>query len=356
MPWCVACWSGCTGYEREWKPRWSLRLWGGRGLANALVNALAGAEVVLAGRSRPTTVKPALVCHSGMTPGLLGIDPDAVTLVERDLPNLANIVILDCPDPDTTEAAGIEGTHVGGTNLARLRQILPHCDVLLVTTTQQKYRSARVAEELAAAAPGARLVFIQTHGDCDQDIRDDWSNSLGPKYDAGRIFLIDSLAALSDAQNGAAPRGEFAALVDLLTRQLAGIAAKRIRRANFLDLIEEALTACGRRMDEAMTAVQQLRTAIDQQRARLGALAARMRRAPRRPPSVGESTARTGRLALGIQPFRAGAAGLPGTGRTRLGNPAVASSNPGSIGSLGCDRRDSTLEKRPQPAACRLGR
>ena len=63
-------------------------------------------------------------------------------------------------------------------NLARLRAILPHCDVLLVTATQQKYRSARVADELAAAARGAHLVFVQTHADLDADIRDDWRRVL----------------------------------------------------------------------------------------------------------------------------------------------------------------------------------
>src|SRR5271155_1122808 len=50
------------------------------------------------------------------------------------------------------------------------------------TTTQQKYRSARVAEELAAAAPGARLVFVQTHADQDADIRNDWRQTLDPRY------------------------------------------------------------------------------------------------------------------------------------------------------------------------------
>ena len=62
--------------------------------------------------------------------------------------------------------------------MARLRAILPKCDVLLVTATQQKYRSARVADELAAAARGAHVVFVQTHADLDDDIRDDWRQVL----------------------------------------------------------------------------------------------------------------------------------------------------------------------------------
>ena len=141
-----------------------------------------------------------------------------------------------------------------------------------MVATQQKYRSARVADELAAAAPGARLVFVQTHSDHDADIRDDWRHCLKTanvgqisnlplddmslrgeqtasptgqhgalSHAYGHLFFVDSLAALADAQQGRAPRGEFAALIDLLTRQFAGDAAARIRRANFLDLAAEAL-------------------------------------------------------------------------------------------------------------------
>jgi len=47
------------------------------------------------------------------------------------------------------------------------------------------------------------------------------------------FFRIDSLRALADAQANMQPRGEFADLLDLLTRQMAGAAGNRIRRANF---------------------------------------------------------------------------------------------------------------------------
>lgn len=247
---------------------------GGTGVGkSALVNALAGAEVVETGKARPTTGRPILVCRPDWTPELLGIDPAIVEVVHRDLPNLAQLVLVDCPDPDTTEAADAPDT-----NLARLRQILPHCDALLVVTTQQKYRSARVADELAAAAPGARLVFVQTHADVDGDIREDWRPLIEARYGPSPIFRVDSLSALADAQKGVEPRGEFAALVDLLTRQLAGSAAARIRRANLLDLVEQTLSACRRRMDEALPAVRQLEEAIFKQRSRLAArLAEQMR-------------------------------------------------------------------------------
>jgi hypothetical protein len=255
---------------------------GGTGTGkSSLINALAGAEVVRTGRGRPTTTRPALLCRPGLAPAILGIDAGEIDLVQQDLPSLANLVLVDCPDPDTTDAPGPRPGVLDGppgarsdTTLARLRRILPLCDVLIVTTTQQKYRSARVAEELAAAAPGARLVFVQTHAGQDADVRDDWRQTLEPRYQAGRIFFVDSVAALAEAQQGRAPQGEFAALVDLLTRQFAGAAATRIRRANFLDLAAQALESCRRRLNEAAPAIDNLRAAIDQQRGELSALLA----------------------------------------------------------------------------------
>ncbi len=160
-------------------------------------------------------------------------------------------------------------------NLARLRKILPHCDVLLVTATQQKYRSARVAEELAAAAAGARLVFVQTHADTEDDIRDDWRAVLADQYAAGHIFFIDSLSALADAQANRQPRGEFAQLVDLLLHELAGAAGNRIRRANFLDLLADTLSGCRKRLDDALPPVEQAINAIHQQRGVLASLLAK---------------------------------------------------------------------------------
>jgi hypothetical protein len=240
---------------------------GGTGTGkSALVNALVGREIVASGRERPTTQRPALICREELTPDLLGIDPDSVEVIHDDSPSLSDLILVDCPDPDTSESA-----EAAETNLARLRRILPHCDVLLIAATQQKYRSARVGKELDAAAPGARLVFVQTHADTDEDIRNDWRDSLGDRYEPGHIYRIDSLSALNDAQQGIAPRGEFGRLVDLLTGELAGTAAGRIRRANFLDLIDDTLARCQDRLDEGGPAIQRLREAIDEQRTQLGA-------------------------------------------------------------------------------------
>ena len=296
---------------------------GGTGTGkSALVNAIVGAEVVRTGRSRPTTTRPTLVSRPGLTPEMLGIDPASVEVAERDLPALRDLVLVDCPDPDTTEESDDRttitpeepGTSAGAkrqdSNLARLRAILPQCDVLLITATQQKYRSARVADELADAAPGAQLVFVETHADLDDDIRDDWrqmleaqclpspfgrgaagegSGEAGQAADiilpsdaltltlsqrergrkCGHIFRVDSLHALADAQNSLQPRGEFADLLDLLTRQMAGAAGNRIRRANFLELVVDTLDACRVRIDESLPNVREVQTALEQERTEL---------------------------------------------------------------------------------------
>ncbi|MEN6458056.1 MAG: GTPase domain-containing protein [Thermoguttaceae bacterium] len=290
---------------------------GGTGTGkSALVNALLGAEVVRTGRARPTTMRPTLICRSNLTPEMLGIEPASVELLHCDLPALRDMVLIDCPDPDTTEqeARGDERSERSLTNaslirplpsvaatpasspssnLARLRAILPHCDVLLVTATQQKYRSARVTDELATASRGARVVFVQTHADLEDDIRQDWLTVLEEiaahgnsacgerqalatstpstnKKSAVRIFRIDSLRALADAQAGLQPRGEMADLADLLTRQMVGAAANRIRRDNFLELVADTLAACRTSLDQAMPRVRETQAAVDQQRAIIG--------------------------------------------------------------------------------------
>ncbi|HEV3341363.1 MAG TPA: GTPase [Pirellulales bacterium] len=247
---------------------------GGTGTGKStLVNALVGGEVSPASRQRPTTRQPILVCRDDLEPHQLGIPAESVQVVHRNLPMLRDFVLLDCPDPDTTE-----DEEARGTNLARLRELLPHCDVLLIATTQQKYRSARVAEELASAAAGARLVFVQTHAATDDDIRDDWRRIISEEYVAGEMFFVDSLAALADARQGVQQRGEFARLLEFLSHQLAGTAAKRIRRANFLDLTAETLAACRERLDAALPKVEELEVGIAEQRAKLAArLAAEMR-------------------------------------------------------------------------------
>ncbi len=239
---------------------------GGTGTGkSALLNAILGQEVLPTGQLRPTTRKPILVCRADIRPEMLGLDPAAVEVCHQQLPILEHLVLVDCPDPDTSESA-----EEAATNLARLRQILPYCDVLLVTGTQQKYRSGRVAEELARSATGARLVFVQTHAETDADIRQDWQKVLEKsRYTVPRIFRIDSVRSLEDARLGRPAQPEMAELLDLLTRQLAGSAASRIRRANLLDLAAEALKRCAENFQQGQTGLEKFQQALQKEKHQL---------------------------------------------------------------------------------------
>ena len=156
-------------------------------------------------------------------------------VVRADSPLLRDIVLIDCPDPDTNE------TETAESNLARLHRLLPFCDVLLYVSTQQKYRSARVSDELLEAAKGCRIVFVQTHAELDEDIRDDWRKQLTGRFDVSELFFVDSKRALAEQQSNVRPTGEFGRLIDLLQRELSATQRVRIRKANLLGLVHEVL-------------------------------------------------------------------------------------------------------------------
>ncbi len=237
---------------------------GGTGTGKStLVNALVGQEVSQSGRQRPTTTMPILLVHPDFETNALGLDLSQFQIKKIDTPMLRDLVLIDCPDPDTSEGAD------SGSNLARLRAILPHCDVLLYVSTQQKYRSARISEELADAAAGCRLVFVQTHADQDSDIRDDWKQNLAPVYQVPDMFFVDSRRAMLEQAQGQRTSGDFGRLIDLLTNQLGASRRVAIRRANLIDLLEEALTLCRIDYDKRLKDVRSLQDILEQQRTKL---------------------------------------------------------------------------------------
>jgi hypothetical protein len=213
---------------------------GGTGTGkSSLVNALVGTDCTKAGRERPTTRRPILICQSGTDLQSLNMPLEQFEIQYVASPVLRDVVIVDCPDPDTNEA------ETPGSNLELLRQLLPHCDVLIYTSTQQKYRNARVIDELDIAATGVRLLFVQTHAGVDQDIREDWREQLSDKFEIPEVFFVDSVQALEQQQQGERPTGDFARLQDLLTTRLASVGRVQIRRANLLDLTEATVKRCG---------------------------------------------------------------------------------------------------------------
>lgn len=209
---------------------------GGTGVGkSSLVNALIGEDVAKVGRQRPTTIAPTLLAHpeTDLTP--YPLPWDELTVVRRDVPLLRDLLLVDCPDPDTSE------TEEAGTNLARLHRILPACDVLLYVSSQQKYRSAKVSDELAQAAETCKLIFVQTHADQDADIREDWRRQLVPAYQIAEMFFVDSRKAILEQQAGMRPSGEIGRLLDLLFRELSAAQRVRIRRGNLFGVVQATL-------------------------------------------------------------------------------------------------------------------
>ncbi len=209
---------------------------GGTGTGKStLVNALVGKECTEIGRQRPTTTKPVLILHPQLDPEILGFPLDDFDVRQIDSPILRDIVIIDCPDPDTTE------DETPDSNLWRLHRLLPYCDVLLFTSTQQKYRSARVSEEIREAATGCKICFVQTHADLDEDIRDDWRKQLAEHYEVPEMFFVDSVRERRVPHDERQPAGDFGRLLNLLMTELGASQRVQIRRSNLVDLIHAAM-------------------------------------------------------------------------------------------------------------------
>jgi energy-coupling factor transporter ATP-binding protein EcfA2 len=256
---------------------------GGTGTGKStLVNALAGREVTAASDvARPTTTTPIVVIANDVDSSWLPIEAMQARVVRSDAPAVANIVLVDCPDPDTQAdeparvAAHPPRPSDANRNRELLAAVLPSCDVLLLVATAQKYRSWVVTQEVRAFAPGRPLLFVQTHAGRDPDIRDDWRRELESQgFDVPRIFRLDGLEAARRAAAGLAPEAGFQELLAAIDEELVGRAARRVRRTGALDLAAWFIGRALGELEPLREPVQRLADGVQRERQRLEAMLA----------------------------------------------------------------------------------
>ena len=261
---------------------------GGTGTGKStLVNALAGCDLSPAGDiARPTTINPVVVAARDVDLSWLPVDAMTARVVRSDAAAVANIVLVDCPDPDTQAEAprhgGGQATHSparpsdSNHNRELLEAVLPACDVLLLVSTAQKYRSWVVAREVAAFAPGRPLLFVQTHASRDPDIRDDWRRELESQgFVVPRIFRLDAVEAATRSAAGLEPDAGFRELVEAIDAELVGRAARRVRRTGSLDLAGWFLRQSQESLAPLRGPVAQLAAGVASERTRLEGILAR---------------------------------------------------------------------------------
>ena len=254
---------------------------GGTGTGKStLVNALAGRDVTAAGDEvRPTTVQPVVVAAPDVDISWLPLAEMGARVSRSDAPAVANIVLVDCPDPDTQADGPPESgdPRPSATNRNRdlLERVLPACDVLLLVATVQKYRSWIVAREVASFAPGRPLLFVQTHAARDPDIRDDWRRELERQgFVVPRIFRVDGVEAAARSAAGLEPDPGFRELVAAIDEELVGRAARRVRRAGALELAAWFTRQAGGQLDRVRQPARDFATGVGRERDRLEAILA----------------------------------------------------------------------------------
>jgi len=116
---------------------------------------------------------------------------------------------------------------------------------------------------------GRRLIFVQTHAGLDEDIRADWKQQLSHQFDVPEIYFVDSVRALEDQLADRPLENEFASLKNILSTQLGTSERLQVRRANLLELIQNAIDHCSQKINLALPAIRELESFLKQQHASL---------------------------------------------------------------------------------------
>jgi hypothetical protein len=232
---------------------------GGTGVGKSmLVNALVGCKVCRSGDQRPTTRKPEVLCHTDADPTFLQFDGEEIELRKLDHPLLEEMILIDCPDPDT------QGTDTPeNRDLEILRRVLPHCDVILYVASAEKYKTYSVQQEVLRHAGSRTLIFVQNRAAVDHDVRQDWKAALEiAGFKVPPIFFLDSERALANQLENKPAAPEFEQLRQHLRFDIAHRARHRIKRANMLGLLSHLADRMGNEAEGQIGSVRQVKEQI----------------------------------------------------------------------------------------------
>ncbi len=133
------------------QPLLVVMLMGGTGVGKStLFNALAGGTLAAASIQRPTTKDPVVYYHESVKPDRLDPLLRTCRLMPHDRPALAQKIIVDTPDVDSTNLA----------NRETLMKVLPVADVVLYVGSQEKYHDALVWEQFVRQRKRRAFAFV----------------------------------------------------------------------------------------------------------------------------------------------------------------------------------------------------
>ncbi|MBY0230431.1 MAG: GTPase domain-containing protein [Gemmataceae bacterium] len=117
---------------------------------STLFNALAGGTLAAASIQRPTTKDPVVYYHESVRPDRLDPLLRHCRLVPHDRADLAQKVIVDTPDVDSTNLA----------NRETLMRVLPVADVVLYVGSQEKYHDSLIWDQFLKQRKRRAFAFV----------------------------------------------------------------------------------------------------------------------------------------------------------------------------------------------------